>query len=93
LAVPIPSGYENADADRELIQCENRCSVIVSAKRPDAEWSSGSAAPVIVDSVIAASVVGSKLNGSNTVGPIDATSKALKASWTIGTASAPTVSG
>jgi hypothetical protein len=64
---------------------------MVSAKRPDVEWSSGSAAPVIVGSVIAVSVVGSKLDGSNTVGPIVVTSRASKAGSIIGIVSGPIV--
>jgi hypothetical protein len=66
------------------MRCRNRFSVMVSAKRPDVEWSSGSAAPVIVGSVIAVSVVGSKLDESNIVELIVVTSRALKAGSIIG---------
>ena len=71
------------------MRCRNRSSVMVSAKRPDVEWRSGSAAPVIVGSVIAVSAVSSKLDGSNTVELIVVTSRASKAGSIIGIVSGP----
>jgi hypothetical protein len=73
------------------MRCQNWVCVMVSAKQPDVEWSSGSAAPVIVGSVIAASAVGRRLDGSNTVGLIVVTSRVPKASSIIGIVSGPIV--
>jgi hypothetical protein len=88
---PSRAARSTLPTPRESMRCRNRFSVMVSAKRPDVEWSSGSAAPVIVGSVIAASAAGNTLDGSNTVGPIVVTSRASKAGSTIGIVSGPIV--